>query len=262
VSRRSPSLAPLLAALAAAIALAAPAVAAPQTPDPFYVDLERAGQVALARGDAAEAVRKIRRACFGMLDRPERLSACLIRLGVAQSRAGDKEGFLDTFERVDGVDQRFHVYRQAPVEDAERDEFERRALEWLPPELVPDRPSFETLRWTRALDAAGAQLAQGQAAAALEQLEGIPAQVRGGEAWCLRGQAYAALGRCADAISAFTACHPELEARFAAPALDCLLDAGRLDEARRLAGALAAGVRGDRALKRPLARLDKTAPAP
>ena len=254
----------LVAAVAAvaAVALASPAAAAPQTPDPFYADLERAGQVALARGDAAAAVHKIRRACFGMLDRPERLSACLIRLGVAQSRAGDKEGFLDTFERVDGVDQRFHVYRQAPVEEAERDEFEQRALEWVPPELVPDRPSFETLRWARALDAAGAELAQGQAAAALAQIEGIPAQVRGGAAWCLRGQAYARLGRCPDAISAFTACHPETEARFAAPALDCLLDAGRLDEARKLAGALPAGVRADRALKRPLARLDKATPSP
>jgi hypothetical protein len=260
VSRR-----PLPSALLAALALAALAPAAAtsaQAPDPFYVDLERAGQVALARGDAPEAVRKIRRACFGMLDRPDRLTACLIRLGVAQSRSGDKEGFLDTFERIDGVDQRFHVYRQAPVEESERDELEARALEWVPPELLPDRPSFETLRWAQALDAASARLDQGaaQAAAVLSEIEGIPAEVRGGQAWCLRGQAYALLGRCGDAISAFTACHPETRARFAAPALDCLVDAGRLDEARRLSAALPADVRSDRSLKRPLARLDKAAP--
>lgn len=111
-------------------------------PEPFYLDLERSAAVALERGDAAAAARKFRLACFGLLDEPTRLAACLVRLGVAQGRAGDRAGFEATFERLDAVEGRFEVYAAAPVEPALREEFERRLATWIAARTLAARPAF------------------------------------------------------------------------------------------------------------------------
>jgi len=241
-------------ALVAAV-LAAPRGVPAQEVDPFSLDLERSAQLALARDDAAGAARKLRLACFGMLDLPPRLAACLVRLGVAESRAGEREAFLDTFERLDGVEQRFHVYAQAPLEYAEREEFETRVGEWIAPELLAGRPAFAVVAARRAFGEAEGLLGRGEAEAALARLEGVAAEIDEGRAWCLRGEAYAALDRCEPAASAFAACRPETSPRSAAAALGCLTGLGRVDEASRLAGSLPAPVREDRAVQKRLAEL-------
>jgi hypothetical protein len=134
----------LAAALLLAAALSGGALRAAE-PEPFYLDLERSAALALERGDAAAAARKFRLACFGLLDEPPRLAACLVRLGVAQGRGGDREGFEATFERLDAVEGRFEVYAAAPVEPALREEFEGRLVAWIAARTLAARPAFAPL---------------------------------------------------------------------------------------------------------------------
>lgn len=140
------SLALVLALLASG---ATPLAAAdgPAAPEPFYVDLERSAEVALARGEAAAAARKLRLACFGLLDFPERLGACLVRLGVAQGRAGDRPGFEATFERLDALEGRFPVYLSLHLEPDVRRQFEERLKAWISAETLASRPAFRPLAW-------------------------------------------------------------------------------------------------------------------
>lgn len=128
---------------------AAPLVAAdrPAEPEPFYVDLERSAEVALARGEAAIAARKLRLACFGLLDFPERLGACLVKLGVAQGQAGDRPGFEATFERLDALEGRFPVYLSLRLEPDVRRQFEERLKAWISAETLASRPAFRPLAW-------------------------------------------------------------------------------------------------------------------
>lgn len=128
---------------------AAPLVAAdrPVEPEPFYVDLERSAEVALARGEAAVAARKFRLACFGLLDFPERLGACLVKLGVAQGEAGDRAGFEETFERLDALEGRFPVYLSLRFDPEVRRQFEARLKAWISAETLASRPAFRPLAW-------------------------------------------------------------------------------------------------------------------
>lgn len=244
------------AALALALVAAAPAVVRAQEPDPFYLDLERSARAALVRGDAATAARRLRLACFGLLDAPDRLAGCLVRLGLAQARGGDREAFARTFERLDGLEERFGVYAASALENEERTEFEARLAEWIAPETLARRAAFAPVAWPRLVSSARAELDAGRPEAALVRLEGIPAAVEEGVAWCLRGEALARLARCPEALPAFAVCRPEREARFAAPALACLVEAGRTEDAGRLAAALPAGVRADRQVRRRLAEVE------
>jgi len=251
-------LVPLAGSALLLAALLAPGARADE-PDAFSLDLERSAQLALARGDAAGAAKKLRLACFGMLDAPARLEACLVRLGIAQSRADDRAGFQETFERLDAVEQRIPSYAQAPLEYAEREEFETRVGEWIPPELLAGRPAFAVVSARRAFREAEALLDQNEAEKAIARLEGVPAEIDDGHAWCLRGEAYARLDRCAPAASAFAVCRPERAPRSAAAALECLTSLGRVAEARRLASRLPTEVREDRVVQRRLTELRKAA---
>lgn len=140
-----------LAVAAVAALLAFPAGAAERErrpePEPFYVDLERSAEVALARGEAAVAARKLRLACFGMLDLPERLGACLVKLGIAQGEAGDRAGFEETFDRLDALEGRFPVYLSLRLEPALRKQFEERLKAWISAETLASRPAFRPLAW-------------------------------------------------------------------------------------------------------------------
>lgn len=245
-------------ALLAVVPVPAPA----QEPDPFYLDLERSAELALARGDAPTAVRRLRVACFGMLDRPERLAACLVRLAAAQGQAGDRAGFLATFDRLDGIEERFGAYRAAPLEPGERDAFERQLAAWIEPALLAGRPAFSGAGWRAALAEAEAALDRGEPGPALSRLEGIPLEIEQGRAWCLRGEAFARFGRCDAARAAFSACHPEREPRFAAPALACLVELGHTGEAQALAERLAPEARAAREVRRQLERVPARTPAP
>ncbi|MCL4838034.1 MAG: hypothetical protein KJ058_08725, partial [Thermoanaerobaculia bacterium] len=93
-----------LLALALVAAAAAPVLAA-RPVDPFYLDLLREGERALARGDARAAARDLRLACFGLLDEPPALAGCLGRLLLAQQAAGSGEDAAATAARLVEVEE-------------------------------------------------------------------------------------------------------------------------------------------------------------
>jgi tetratricopeptide (TPR) repeat protein len=155
-------LAPPRAVLAAVLLLAAaPAPAV----DPFYAGLLRDGTLAYDRGTFPEAARILRLACFGLLEEPVPLAGCLVRLAVAQSRAGDADGFQETFRRVVEVEERFGAYAQAVLPAEVRTAFEERVAAAVPAATLATLPAFQRLvKKEPAADAAGSRKGRRQAA--------------------------------------------------------------------------------------------------
>jgi hypothetical protein len=116
--------------------------------DPFYADLERDAAVAAARGDAGNAARLYRIACFGMLDEPVRLAACTVRLAIQQAKANDPEAFRDSFSRLATVEERFQGWTLADLSSEERSELARRAAALLPRETLGAIPGVAALAAT------------------------------------------------------------------------------------------------------------------
>jgi hypothetical protein len=123
--------------------------------DPFYADLERDAAVAAARGDAGNAARLYRIACFGMLDEPVRLAACTVRLAIQQAKANDPEAFRDSFSRLATVEERFQGWTLADLSSEERSELARRAAALLPRETLGAIPGVAALAATIQPAAAG-----------------------------------------------------------------------------------------------------------
>lgn len=113
--------------------------------DPFYENLLAKGTDQYNRRDFAAAVRTLRLACFGLLEEPERLADGLVRLGLAQGAAGEREAFAETFRRLVEVEERFGGYGQAPIPDAVRAEFERLSRGFLPASTLSTSTGFEHL---------------------------------------------------------------------------------------------------------------------
>lgn len=111
----------------------------PAAVDELSTELERQGVEALERGRPAEAARVLRSACFGLLDLPERLARCLVRLGVAEARANDSAGFTRTFERLEIVEGRFGAVRALGVGALET-ELGAALRSRIAPELVSGSP--------------------------------------------------------------------------------------------------------------------------
>lgn len=132
------------AALAAVLATtAAPPLSAV---DLFYVDLLRDGTHAFDRGDYALAARHFRLACFGMLDEPKALGECLARLALAQDKAGDTEGFRETFGRLVEIEERFQGYSQSTLPAERRALLEQRMAALIPAPTLAASP--QALRGT------------------------------------------------------------------------------------------------------------------
>jgi hypothetical protein len=145
MSRRTPVPAALLLALTALTALTARAAPlAAQAIDPFYLDVERDGRAALARGEPVEAARLLRIACFGQLEAPPRLGACTAALAIAQGRANDREGFEESIRRLIALESRFPGASAAHLDAGARAELARRAAAWLAPELRGQLPLLAT----------------------------------------------------------------------------------------------------------------------
>ena len=133
---------PLAALLATLVAAGASPLAAV---DPFYVDLLRDGAHAYDRGDFAMATRHLRLACFGMLDEPKELAACLARLALAQDKAGDVAGFRDTFGRLVEIEERFQGYSQSSLPPEARAALEQRMAVQIPaPTLAASPPALRS----------------------------------------------------------------------------------------------------------------------
>lgn len=270
--------------------LMAPLVA--QEPDPFYASMLRDGTQALARGDAERAVEDLRIACFGLLEQPVLLGECLVRTALAEAAIGEKEAFLETFRKLELVEERFSGYTQARLPAAERAAFEERALAWVAPQALRAIPAFAALaerkaeqelaalpeakrlrelerraaaepdepRWKLRL--AELELDRERPARALERLDGLPATAGDGAAACLRGRALAALERCEPAVAAFAACPSRgTAAALLEPELACLVELERRDDARALLARAPAALAERPAVAKLAARLEAPAAA-
>ncbi len=107
----------------------------------------------MEREDAAAAIGDFQLACFGLLEDTHLLAECLTRLALAQSAAGDSEGFEATFRRVLEIEDRFDAYRFAELPEELREQFEEQvratipesflASTGFPPVAGEARPSLE-----------------------------------------------------------------------------------------------------------------------
>lgn len=266
---------PLLA-LAVLAAAAAPSFAA-RPIDPFYLDLLREGERALAQGDARQAARDLRLACFGMLDEPPALAGCLGRLLLAEQVAGSDDA-VATAARLVEVEERFEGFSRSDLAAEQKASIEARLAELLPAATLSRAPAFAAAlarrraarldslperervrelerlaaaepaepRWR--IELADLDLDRGRAAEGLARLEGLPAT---GRVPCLRGEALAALDRCGEALPALAACAERASAlRFARPRLACLLAAGDLSEAETHLASLPPSLGDDSSLRR------------
>jgi tetratricopeptide (TPR) repeat protein len=222
------------AAVSGGIGVVTPAHAAA---DPFYLDLLRDGMQSYDHGDYAAAVKRLRLACFGMLDEPQQLAACLTRLGLAQAAAGNTDGFRETFRRIVEVEERFGAYNRADLAPELRAAFEQRALAAVPAGTLETIPAFRALLG-RKLEAqvaalpprerrrqleerlakeprnvvwnvllAELDLAEGKTAPAVTRAEATATLApRDPRALCVRGLARAAAKRCSEAVADLVSC--------------------------------------------------------
>ncbi|MFN7941394.1 MAG: hypothetical protein U0X73_07320 [Thermoanaerobaculia bacterium] len=278
------------AALVAIGCLALSAASSAQTVDPFYLDLAREGQAELARGATDEAVRDLRFACFGMLEQPELLAGCLVRLGLAQSALGDSTGFDETFSRLQTVEERFQVYATARIDAGERRKFEALVIERVPAETLRSVPAFAGMAAARLaaelaklpekqryqelakraaaepdepmwrLQLAGIELDRGHAKEALTALAPFADSVGEGRVACLRGLALSRLERCAEAVEALRSCAAGMAPRTAVAQVACLVALDRADAARVFAAGLAAEIAGDRDVQRAVDKIPPLEP--
>jgi hypothetical protein len=266
------------------------AEAAVAATDPFYTGLLRDGRTALLRGDAAEAKRDLRVACFGLLDTPALLAECRVRLALAEGALGDRDAFLESFSRLEEIEERFTVYATVAISAEERAAFEERVVEWVSPEQLRTIPVFTRLverkveselakltprdrllelerlaaaapaepRWKVRL--AEEELARKRPAPALARLDKLADETQGGVVGCLRGRALAELDRCAEAAQPFAACSrsPE-DPTLAVLALGCLLELERADEARAFAARLEPAVAAQPEIRKRIERIPKPA---
>lgn len=117
--------------------------------DPFYDRLYRDGLNARAAGENALAARKLRLACFGMLDDPPALSACSGQLALAYAAAGDKDALRGTVDRLLELERIHQGLSKASaaggISPADRDAVEDLIRANAAPQAVVDIPAFRLL---------------------------------------------------------------------------------------------------------------------
>ncbi len=254
--------------------------AAAQAADPFYLRLLREGADAYNRKNYATAVQKLRVACFGFLDEPDVLAEGLTRLALAQAAAGDKRGFVETFERIADVEDRFKGYSRAKTPADLRAAFEHLVVQDIPRATLAERPAFARLipspadrlskmnaaqrrrelerlfkseptavKWPLML--ADLSLSQGNAEAAVAAAEkALKVEPGNKEALRLRGLALAAERRWQPALDDLTGSGSVGTDRAATEAgLRCLVELARFQEASALYTGLPQTLAGDRAIR-------------
>lgn len=265
---------------AAAIALTLPA--AVPAADPFYENLLVRGQQARARADAADAVRLLRVASFGLLEEPTQLAVALTELALAQAELDDRQGFAATAGRLLEIEERFGAYRAAALSAAARHTFEQKLAEWTPYEVLDRLPAFRAAaearlradllalepaqRRARLIELIAAEperhdwrlmlaeldLEEAQPAAVAATLEPVlAAQPGNAHARCLRGRAAAMQGSCEAAIADLASCPPPAQdAAIARQLIVCLIAGADFDSAEQTLAQIPAPLRQDKSFRR------------
>lgn len=205
--------------------------------EPFYERLLQNGIRAHADGNAAQAIQDLTLACFGMLEEPENLMTCRIHLALAHTIKGDRDSFVETVDQVLDLETRFEMYRQIPLAANWRTAFESHLGEWVPyaslnsvkvfADIAHAQRERELLTMTldqrrAALESmlavdpsdlpwqihmAEVELQSGQAQQALDRVNAVlnqDTELLG--AICVRGEAYAALSNCEEALADLISC--------------------------------------------------------
>ncbi|NWG00179.1 MAG: hypothetical protein HXY19_04490 [Thermoanaerobaculaceae bacterium] len=251
-----------------------------QAAHPFYEDLLRRGTEDFNRRDYERAARRLRIACFGLLDEPQVLAEGLTRLALAQAGANDRAGFAETFQRLEEVEERFAAYSAGSIAAEMRTAFEAMVLRFLPPARVAASPTFSRLlprpaeiltqwppakrrkelekrireepgdiRWRMAL--AELELHDGRADAAWIQADAALTLAPGNTyARRLRGRVLAAQGKWAAAAQELLAVGTGDEAEAARALLLSLVRLERWEEAERVLASLPAAVVADATVQR------------
>jgi tetratricopeptide (TPR) repeat protein len=268
----------VLPVLPAASALLAGEPAASAATDPFYVDLLRDGITSYDRGEFAAAAKRLRLACFGLLDDPQALAACLTRLAAAQGAGGDSDAFRETFRRIADLEERFAAYTRAELPPEIRTAFEQRAAAIVPAATLEAVPAFKDLL-SRKLETqlaalpprerrrqleerlakdpknptlnvllADLDLGEGNVAPALARLDQVLALApRDARALCVRGLARASAKRCAEAVPDLEGCWMSgRELRYGAALLGCRVERGEWRQAEEQVRALPPAWKEDR----------------
>jgi tetratricopeptide (TPR) repeat protein len=260
--------------------------------DQFYLGLLRDGIHAYDGGDYPAAAYDLRLACFGLLDEPEPLAACLARLALAQEKTGDRTGFATTFRRIVETEERFGAYGRADLPREVRAAFEQRVTAIIPAATLEVVPAFRALVLRQAEERLAAmpprqrrhelemllsreprnplwpllagelELAEGHPPAALARAEQALALAPGnGRALCLRGAARARAGDCRAAAGDLDTCaETRRDPARAAALLGCWVKLGEWTQAGELVRSLPAALAADRAVAE-LARQVREHPA-
>ncbi len=286
--------------LGLAAALAFSAGAAPQAPptapaiDPFYTALLADGIQSFDDGQAAEAAKSLRLACFGMLEEPVPLAGCLARLGLAQAESEDREGFSETFRRLAVVEERFQGYRQAALPAAVRTGYETWLVRWIPEQQLatvgafaplaerrtaakvrrlppkerraridellreaPTNPRWHVLKADLELEEGKVDLALASVAAALAADPGNL------QARCLKGLAASIQQDCAAAVQELAVCETaHQEPSYAEALLSCQVKLGQWQAAEATLAGLPEDLQDDRRFERFARQVERNRAAP
>jgi TolA-binding protein len=267
---------PLLLALAVPAMM--PVSSAWASADPFYLGLLRDGRLAYDRADYATAAKDLRLACFGLLDDPQPLTDCLVRLAVAQGAGNDAEGFRDTFRRLAEVEDRFGAYGKATLPPELRSAFEQKLVVLIPAATLETIPVWKPLLQHKAeaeiaalppkerrreletrlakeprsltwnLLAADLDVDEGKAESAIARAELAAATApQDPRATCMRGLARAYGRHCPEALADLEPCPlAAREARYATALLGCRVELGAWRKAEEQVRGLPPQLREDK----------------
>jgi hypothetical protein len=259
--------------------------------DPFYDRLYREGLNARVAGEYVLAAKKLRLACFGMLDDPPSLAACVGQLALVEAARGESQALRETIDRLLELERLYQALTKATaaggLSASDREAIDDSIRKNAAPQAVADIPAFRLLAlrmmapadrrreldrkialdprnpdWRQALAELFYDEKQyAEAAREAQQTLSLKPESEGGH--CLRGLARAQLKDCGDeALADLGFCRPPLQNAAGFALVGCYLDKADAAAARavfdRLPAAERAGVAG-KSFEKELVKLEKKA---
>lgn len=258
--------------------------------DPFYDRLYREGLNARAAGENALAARKLRLACFGMLEDPPSLAGCLGQLALVEAARGESQALREALDRLLELERLFQALTKASggnLSASDREAIDDLIRKTAAPQAVADIPAFRLLAlrmmapadrrreldrkialdprnpdWRQALAELFYDEKQyAEAAREAQQTLALKPESEGGH--CLRGLARAQLKDCGDeTLADLGFCRPPLQNAAGFALVGCYLGKADAAAARavfdRLPAADRAGGAG-KSLEKELVKLEKKA---